>query len=204
MDWRQELLEGTLRGLVPVALLGLIRQGDAPPALHSPLRMQVYHLVLKHPGITVRDLARRAGMTLGGLIHHLQVLSAAKLVDTRRAGRRRLVYPYPAPLDESPEDRALLHEETSRRLALTIVEHPRLTVAELIARTGLSQRVVYYHAKRLLDAGMVQRGTPHDPRGLVATPKLYVMLGAKGDDSHDAPAESAPTSSAPQVEGKAV
>lgn len=198
MDWRQHVLTGAVRGILSTTLVGLARYRDEPRPLQSPLRLQVYHLVLKHPGIAVRELARRAGMTLGGLTHHLQILAAADLVDTRRAGRRRLVYPHPAPLDESPDDRALLQEETSRRLALTIVEHPHLTVAALVQHTGLSQRVVYYHAKRLLDAGLVSRGSPIDPRGLVATPKLYVMLGAAGPEVAARDSQEPATQSAPR------
>jgi DNA-binding transcriptional ArsR family regulator len=169
---------GAVRAILATAWLGLVRQRDLPPPLRSPLRLQIYQIVVKHPGLTLRDLARRCGMTLGALHHHVTILENARFIDAVRAGRRRLVYPHPAPVEESPEDRVLLLEDTSRRVAMAVAENPHVSVAALIGLTGLSQRVVYYHAKRLLEGGLLSRGSFRDPRGLVATAKLYALLGA--------------------------
>lgn len=144
--------------------------------LRSPIRMQVYSLVQKHSGLTVHQLARKLSLTWGTVHYHVARLQAAGLVVSRRIGRSRVILAKDGPQDGLADALAILHEETARRIALTIVENPHRGVLEVMDAAGVSQRVAYYHVKRLLRAGLIASVSPTNHRGLVATPKLFRAL----------------------------
>jgi DNA-binding transcriptional ArsR family regulator len=104
----------------------------------------------------------------------------AGLLHTRAAGRRRLAYPGPAA--ESPpaldRARAMLAGPTTRRVAEGVLARPGIGIEELLETLGESPRAVYYHVKRLVDAGLVLR----DPRVRYASlspgPLLQALLVA--------------------------
>lgn len=144
--------------------------------LESPERMKILHIVFERPGVSVTELADRLAMSWGQINYHLGRLEDAGLLHTTKAGRHRLVFPH-GESPETPEDRALVLEKTARSLALLIVENPRLSVTDLVARSGETPRVVYYHVKKLLDSGLVTSSSGIHHRGLVASPRLVHLLG---------------------------
>lgn len=144
--------------------------------LTSAERMRILQVVYERPGISLTELAQRASMTWGQLNYHLGRLEQAGLVHSTKAGRHRLVFPEKAP-EEAPEDRALLLEKTARLLALLIVENPRVSVTDLVHMSGETPRVVYYHVKKLLEAGLVTSSSARHLRGLTASARLVHLLG---------------------------
>lgn len=147
--------------------------------LESPERLGILRLVYERPGISVTDLASRLSMTWGQLNYHLLRLAAAGLLHTVKAGRHRLVFPERESV-ETPEDRAIVLEKTARALALLIVGNPHVSVTDLVRMSGESPRVVYYHVKKLLDAGLVSSASGIHHRGLTASPRLVHLLGELG------------------------
>lgn len=143
--------------------------------LESPDRMRILQIVHERPGISVTDLSHRLQMTWGQLNYHLGRLEQVGLLHTVKAGRHRMVFP-DRQSDEAPEDRALLLERTARALALLILENPRVSVTDLVRMSNESPRVVYYHVKKLLDAGLVTSSSGVHHRGLSATPRLAQIL----------------------------
>lgn len=132
-------------------------------------------MVHQHPGIASTRLAADLGISWGTLAYHLTRMEAANLLVTRRAGRRRLVFPTQMQ-DVDEEDVALLREGTSRRIALLIVDRPGLDVPTIQAVLGITARAAYHNVKRLRDAGLVTGRNPRKYAGLQATPKLYGLL----------------------------
>ena len=147
--------------------------------LESPERLRILQIVYERPGVSVTELAQRLEMTWGQLNYHLTRLASAGLLHTVKAGRHRLVFPEKEPA-ETPEDRALLLERTARALALLIVDNPQVTVTDLVRLSGETPRVVYYHVKRLLDAGLVTSSSGIHHRGLAASARLVHLLGGVG------------------------
>lgn len=153
--------------------------GAAPERLHplllSPIRLRLYGLVHKHVGISSTRLAAELGISWGTLAYHLTRMERAGLLFTRRAGRRRLIFPPREPgVDE--EDVVLLGEGTSRRICLLLVERPGLDVRQVQEALGITARAAYHNVKRLRDAGLVEGRSPRKYAGLRPTPKLYALL----------------------------
>lgn len=157
------------------SVVTLTAVGPLHPLLLSPVRLRLYGLVHAHPGIASTRLAEDLGISWGTLSYHLVRMERAGLLATRRAGRRRLVFPSQMS-DTNEEDVVLLREGTSRRIALLIVERPGLDIAALQKELGITARAAYHNVKRLRDAGLVEGRHPRKYAGLRATPKLYGLL----------------------------
>ena len=166
-----EILNGLGTGLV----VGLVRQ-DGVHILASPQRLSLLRLVLASPGISLRDASRRLQMNWASVKYHAMRLESAGLIHSRTVGRHRICYPSNGTDDEIVEARGILSEGTARRIAAFIVEHPGTRISDVIRGTGESQRVVYYHLKRLVEAGLVSMGERARYRGLIATPKMYAAI----------------------------
>ena len=147
--------------------------------LESPARMRILRLVHERPGICVTDLAASLSMTWGQLHYHLGRLAEAGLLHTVKAGRHRLVFLDPEAL-EAAEAQAIVLGRTARALALLIVDNPHVTVTDLVRISGETPRVVYYHVKKMLDAGLVTSSSGAHRRGLAADARLLQFLGLSG------------------------
>lgn len=130
----------------------------------------------ERPGVSITEVAARLSMTWGQINYHLIRLTHAGLVTTVKAGRHRLVFPSDHS-PEMPEDRAILLGKTARAIALVIVENPYVAITDLVRISGESERVVYYHVRRLLDAGLVSSASGSHLRGLTASARLVRLLG---------------------------
>lgn len=159
-------------------LFGFAAAERVHPLLLSPVRLRLFGIVHAHPGISSTTLAAELTISWGTLSYHLARMENAGLILTRRAGRRRLVFPaQPGDVDE--EDLVLLREGTSRRVALLVVERPGLDVRDVQQALGITARAAYHNVKRLRDAGLVTGRYPRKYAGLRATPKLYALLGTE-------------------------
>lgn len=153
----------------------LVRDTQHP--LTSRLRLTIYRAILAQPGIPLQTLAAKLDLPMGTLRFHVDLLERGGIVHTRIAGRRRIAFAEFPESTEIPEDRAFLQEPTSRRIVLEIVAHPNVSLTDIQESTGLSQRAVYYHAKRLLDAGLIVAARDGTYAGLRPTARLYTLLG---------------------------
>lgn len=164
-----------LLALVPLA--SKTPSGGTPTdGVLSAARRRLLDLVHEEPGITISDLSARLGVGWGAFYHHLHQLEAAGLLQTRPEGRRCLVYPPGQRPAAHPHARSLLRSPTARSLALAILRQPRCTVQQLVASQSRSERVVYYHVRRLVDAGLVTTPGGARLRDLVGTPQLEQLL----------------------------
>lgn len=137
------------------------------------MRRRVLEIVAARPGISVREIARRAETTWPNAKYHVMRLEQAGLVGTRLVGRQRVVFALDQALEGVIEARALLAEPTARRIALYVIDHPGGSIADVIRATGDSQRVVYYHLKRFIEAGLVEHSNEARYRGIRPTPLLF-------------------------------
>ena len=69
-------------------------------ALGHPVRRILLDLLRERDGRTLTDLERQLPMTRFAVMKHLKVLEDAHLVTTRKAGREKLHYLNPAPIQE--------------------------------------------------------------------------------------------------------
>lgn len=177
---RLALIQPMTAGFFDIAFfagLALIRERSTREvALRK--REAILRAIETHPGSPLQELAKRLAVPMGTLRHHVDDLVKAGHVRTMRVGRRRIAYPAGAYVEEFNEDRALLQEESSRRVVAAILACQPCGIMDIVEHSGLSQRVVYHHAKRLLDAGLIVRGSNAHYRGLRPTPRLFALLGS--------------------------
>lgn len=147
--------------------------------LDSPGRQRILAMAHSHPGEPVGTFLERLGMGWGTLHHHLKRLEDAGLLHTRAAGRRRLVYPGPAAetIPALEKGRAILAGRTTRRVADAILARPGVGIEQLVVGLGESPRAVYYHVKRLVDAGLALPDPQARYAFLMPGPLLRDLLG---------------------------
>jgi DNA-binding transcriptional ArsR family regulator len=60
-------------------------------AISDPTRLRLLEEALRHPGVSIGELARAVGYSVSTVSVHISVLRAASLLETRRRGRRTVV-----------------------------------------------------------------------------------------------------------------
>lgn len=169
--------KGTTQGAL--GLIGrLAARRGAERVFDSPQRQQILKLVEENPGIPLSELMERTQSGWGTLYHHLAKLSQAGLVQTRLAGRRRLVYATTGgtTATQDAEARSILCGQTARRIAISIRNRPNRSVLDLSEELGDSPRAVYYHVRRLLNAGLISSASATRHFDLSPTPLLEQIL----------------------------
>lgn len=148
----------------------------------STSRLRVFEAIRDEPGITVSKIAREVGLYWSTVALHVERLTRAGLVRSTRVGRRRVLFSSTEANGESAVQRGLLAEDACRRVAVAVVEHPRTPIFELSHRTGISERALYHHVKRLVEAELLSTSKERFYRGLEPTPRLLALLerGARG------------------------
>lgn len=160
-----------------------LRPEELERVLANPVRRRVYELVVGQPGLAVSDVARRLGLYWTSAALHIGHLTKAGLIASTRIGRRRVLVPAAGPDLDFGFELGLLAEGSCRRVALAILEHPGRSVLDLCGLTGMSERAVYHHVKRLEEAGLVVKRTKLAHRGLDPAPRLFLALGRHGFES---------------------
>ena len=174
--------EGAVGALGLAALLWLLARWGAWTALYSrvtgarvlthPRRLAAFELIAARPGVHVSEMGRDLGVGRVVLQHHLRILEAHRLVTTRSVGRIKAYYPAGgSPNAEDARARAALKDATRSRVLAEVVAAPEgLTQKDLMARTGLSQRLVSYHLAHLEGLLLVQ-GDGARPQRFQAGPR---------------------------------
>lgn len=125
--------------------------------LNLETRRRFYEIVRRSPGISGREIQRRAGTARGETVYHLDRLVDAGLVHREISSHQDHHFAATVPVGE----RTLLRLATSpsaRRILVAMLERPHATAEELRGRAGLSPARFSVHMRRLLDTGMVESG----------------------------------------------
>ena len=169
------LLAALLAIAVP-HLFPLYSRIEASTVLANPNRAQVHALLRDSPGLSLADLTARSGLARVVVRHHLRMLEAHSLVVARSDGRLRRFYPATeAPTHSGFRARVALEDATRRRLAMELgASGGEATQRLLVERTGLSQRLVSHHLRRLQAEGLVE--AQGFPRRYAPTAELLALL----------------------------
>ena len=140
--------------------------------LRHPRRHRLYQRIAERPGIHLRALASDLHLGLGVLRTHLRVLRKAGLIHSRRAGRRRVYFPwsYVGPAGSSRRERLLREIERARGIR----------PAELARRAGISRMLLNYHLQRLRRSGQVVVQRTHRESRLFAEHRRPAHRGPAG------------------------
>jgi predicted transcriptional regulator len=120
-------------------------------------RRRLFDAARKAPGSGAREIQRAARTGWGETVYHLERLTEAGLLHRERTGHQDHYFAATVPLG----DRRLLRltrSQSARRVLVTLLESPSLTVPDLSARTGLSAGRLSVHLRRMLEMGIATTG----------------------------------------------
>jgi len=120
-------------------------------------RRRLYEAARGAPGSGAREIQRSAGTAWGETVYHLERLTEAGLLHRERTGHQDHYFPATVPLG----DRRLLRlcrSRSARRVLVTLLETPSLTVPDLSSRTGLSAGRLSVHLRRMIEMGIARTG----------------------------------------------
>lgn len=175
-----QLLQGLGPAIVLIPLMA--KRGPKPKGpLDSEHRRTMLRIISQKPGISIVALKNHFPFEWGSFYYHLRMLMHAGYlrVETDTIDlRRRHVFPV---MDREKMTAAGLSTETrlrepAKQVALLIMMNPGLNLKELAELADMPERTLYYHVKRLVDAGLVQPGSSTRYIDLVARPMLYELL----------------------------
>lgn len=123
---------------------------------------------------TVRS---RLGIPWATLHHHVAALRAAGELRVALCGRRALLFHAERAASAAEiAARAMVQGDTARAIAAHVVSRPGHSIAEMSVALGRTERVVYYHVRRLIDAGLLQSSAPTRLHNLTPSPMLAFVL----------------------------
>ncbi|RLF47623.1 MAG: hypothetical protein DRN20_05720 [Thermoplasmata archaeon] len=123
-------------------------------------RRLIYSLLTKRPCISMRGLARLAGVSLATTRWHLLKLENSKYVSSRpmhhdRGKKAVLYYPTNLVLDEDVYTLSLLSDGITRRIYLVVAENPGFFRAELEREVGASSGAIGRGLAELVSANLL-------------------------------------------------
>lgn len=139
-----------LAGAIP--LFSRIERGGA---LDNPVRARVHDAIAQEPGLSLSDVAQRAGIAWGTAVHHLRRLESLGLVVSTRdlAHHRFFIANTPAAAQRAAVV-AVMHP-TARRIAEYVTQRPGTDQAGLCQALGLNNPAASKHLGQFEARGLV-------------------------------------------------
>lgn len=144
--------------------LTLVLLAVRDPKSH-PLRTRILDELARHPGLHLREIARRLDVPPSQAQHHLRVLLKARFItETREEAYLRYWPTEAAPVGRvaalTPDEQRLLRflrRPTPFRILVTLtVDGPR-TLSAIADHLGIAPSTAHYHLGRLRKAGLVDQ-----------------------------------------------
>ncbi len=143
------------------------------PHADSEVRERIKAAVQEAPGIHMRELERRVGISFGAVDHHVHVLERRGDVVAFWDGHFRRLFATDLVLPSesrrlNEDDRrflALCRRHTSLAIVLNIAAEGRLRHGELQRRIGRSKATLSYHLERMMSVGVIRTSTEASERG---------------------------------------
>lgn len=139
-----------------------------------PTRSRLLHLIRRHPGLTIQDLADLTNVERTTVQYHTRKLEQERLISCRCQGRNRLHFP--AGMDRSlRRAMTLMYVDSIRLLVERLLQDPEMVSPKALAdRLQVSTRTVRRGLNRLKDADLIEVESRDD--GKIA--KLHPCTGA--------------------------
>jgi predicted transcriptional regulator len=128
---------------------------DDPLALET--RRRLFAAVQRAPGLSAREVQRRAGTAWGETVYHLERLEASGVVHRERGPHQDFFFAAQVPLGE----RTLLRlgrSAAARHILVVLIAEPDRTLREVSERSEMSVSRASIHLRRLLECGVVASG----------------------------------------------
>ena len=166
---------GSLVGALP--LFSRIERGGA---LDNPVRARVHDAIAQEPGLSLSDVAQRAGIAWGTAVHHLRRLESLGLVvSTSGLGHRRFFIANTPAAAQRSAVVAVMHP-TARRIAEYVTQRPGTDQAGLCQALGLNNPAASKHLGQFESRGLVLSQRSGRSRLYHATGGLHSALRLLG------------------------
>lgn len=156
-----------LVGVVPALLL--YRRLRRPDVLDHDHREAILDRLAEDAPATVGSLAEALDLDYKTVEHHVRVLRDFGLVEARRRGRHRALYPADDAPPELPDPLAGEHATALAVLRL-VAEEPGLTQSQVAQRLDVARSTVHWHVQRLAEKDLLR--APEGAPGLEGGPAL--------------------------------
>lgn len=120
-------------------------------------RKAVYDLVVRNPGVHLREIERLTNLPLGVVRYHLDRLQREGLIFAREDRYFKRFFPKGRIPDVPPETFAALRQASLRRIVLRLLNSPGATHAELKEALGIPASTLSSYLSILLSKGVVRR-----------------------------------------------
>lgn len=141
-------------------------------------RERVLALVVASPGLHLRELPRRLGLSLRSVRYHLDLLAEENLIVPHRAGRFERWFSAGVFSTEEQTLISALRVRGQRRILSELLREGPMRFAFLQRATGLSSATLVQYLNRLSSQGLVAAGEDRryrlgDPSGIEMRLTLY-------------------------------
>jgi DNA-binding MarR family transcriptional regulator len=186
-----------LRGLVSMAgALPLFSRIERGGALDNPVRARVHEAISHEPGLSLSDVAQRAGIAWGTAVHHLRRLESLGLVVSQSgSAHRRFFIANTSAAAQRTAVVAVMHP-TARRIAEYVTQRPGTDQAGLCQALGLNNPAASKHLGRFESRGLVLSQRSGRSRLYHATEGLHSALLLLGQAAPIVVAARAPSEAA--------
>lgn len=124
--------------------------------LENERRREIYTVILKNPGLHIRELQRIVGIPLSSLQYHLNYMSRRNIIIEEKSDHYTRYYC--KPLD--PEDKRILvvlRQKRIRDIVLIMLVNKKAKYHFILESLGLPASTISFYLKCLLDNNIIER-----------------------------------------------
>lgn len=147
--------------------------------LDSEPRATLYEVVTGSPGISMTEVAERAGIPLSTARYHSRVLTNEDVIDEEKIRGKRRLFPAAMEPDRRELAAAMADDATASLLAVTFHLEP-IGVCGLAEELDRSASTISYHLTRLEKADLLEREHDGDYTVVRLDPAVRSALGPDG------------------------
>ncbi len=119
-------------------------------------RRDIYNLILSHPGLHEREIARKMGISLSTLDYHLHYLEKREIIVSKKDGRYTRYFASFKVGNQNKKIIAILRQKTPRSIVLFLLTNPDSIHKDICREVKKSPSTVSFHLKKMVDAGIVE------------------------------------------------
>lgn len=144
-----------------------MRKVDKKDIFELETRRQIYHFILKYPGIHLRNLFRRLDLSESTIRHHVDYLKKRGLIlKESKSGYSRFFVSNKFGVEEK-KLLMVLRQDVPRNIILCLLVYTGVSQVELSIELGKDPKTISLHLKKLIDMGIIERASVKN--GMICT-----------------------------------
>ncbi len=125
-------------------------------------RRRIYQLLLKYPGMYLREMEKELGLAVGVLEYNLSYLEKKEILMVEREGNRKRYFIREGFSWGDKITVGLLRQEIPRRIVIFLMLNENASFQDVLAQFKISKSTLSFHMKKLTEANIV--GSEKDGR----------------------------------------